>query len=161
MQDFEVLTPGWHDTRHQGFALPPVNVGAVGIAYSLAKLVQAIFLRHEGEVVEILPALPAEFVSGRYCAVNLPGVGTFDLEWSKRLIRRFIFTPEESASLTFCFPKNAGRMRLRLNDKEKGITLRSGSTFAFEGGKRYFFDRFQKSGTCTHTISRSTIRTLY
>jgi len=139
-----ILNPRSSDEEHQGFALPPVNGSPITLLSSFAKLIRSMFLRYEGNELEILPALPPEIVSGRLCSLTLPGVGNLDLEWSKREVRRLIFKPLESVKLAFRFPKNVGRMRVRLNDKEKGVNLKSGISLDFEGGRRYFFDRFQK-----------------
>lgn len=136
-----ILVPQIVDNNFHGYKLPPCHNSAALLSAGYS-LIQKLFFSNDQNAIELLPLLPNSFVFGKLTAAKIPHWGILDLEWSKEKIRQAIFKCESSGPLVFKFPKSIKQSRLRLNDKEKGYTLKSGETFDVEEGKTYFFDRF-------------------
>lgn len=137
-----IMVPRKKDSDYQGFALPPTKKNdSLAILTEGAKLIRSLFISYEDGVVELLPALPSELVSGKLCNFET-SFCTIDFEWSKRAPRRAVIKALQSGALTFKFPKSIQKARLRLNDNDKGVMVNSGCLLTIEQGTSYYFDQF-------------------
>lgn len=140
-----LLVPSLMDLTHQGLKLPKVltpQSPLVLLSYG-AKLIRSLFLHFEKNTLTILPALPKEFHSGRFLHLELPGVGTLDLEWSKKTVRRLILFATNSCSFDLKLSKDIKRFRLG-SDNSPSEWVKALTLIKVEKGKTYFFDRFEK-----------------
>lgn len=141
------LSPRLNDTVFQGFSLPVASEEASSSLQILtegAKLIKSLFLQSNQQTIHILPVLPPEFHCGRLLQITCGTTGICDIEWSKKIIRRVIFTAIEEASVHFCFQNDVKRFRLRQNAVERGTVVPCGSTIEVKKGQQYFFDHFEK-----------------
>jgi hypothetical protein len=161
------LSPRLHDDQHQGFGLPLVegcgvdnssgdDINKEGITplqllTEGAALIRSLFVRCEDERICILPALAPELHCGRLLNVKCQQReirGVLDIEWSKKLIRRMVFTAEGEGDVRFCFQNEIKRFRVRQKESERGKIVEcsgsDGTVITVHSGKQYLFDRFEK-----------------
>jgi hypothetical protein len=142
-----MLTPRLIDDQHQGFSLPPVtlqNMSPLLILTEGAKLIRSLFLNQNESKIEILTNLPPQFHSGRLINVK-NNLGYFDIEWTKKSIRRMIVYTEQRGEWGLIFQKPFKRFRIRCNKKDKGSVIQIGETpLLLEANQEYFFDQFEK-----------------
>ncbi len=97
--------------------------------------------------IAILPYLWPMFASGRLLGVLLPEIGLIDIEWTKKTIRRLIFTATNDGQIKFDFRANVRSMRMRIDSKNDfnriGKQISTQSTCDIQKGNKYFFDNFQ------------------
>lgn len=141
------LSPRLKDDQHQGFQLSPVSVKGISPLALLsegAALIRRLFMQCKEHNIRILPSLPPEFHSGRLVQVPCGSWGNLDLEWSKKIVRRMVFTPAADITLNFDFQKQVKRFRLRTGENNPGQWLPNGSPVTMPAGFNYLFDRFEK-----------------
>lgn len=144
---FEVgLSPSLTDNLFHGFNLPPVEKGdPLYLLHKGCELIRSLFFDSKAKSNEILilPNLPSQFVSGRY--INLIcDFGVVDVEWSKGLIRRMLFKPNQNASLNFHFQSEIRSFRLKKLKSNDSIRHKANEPLSFEKDLNYFFDCFEK-----------------
>jgi len=143
MAGFDVgLSPRKED-QHQGFKLPVCH-HPLALLSEGSDQIRKLFVQSDQNLIEILPVLPPEFHSGRIIQVECEGLGTVDLEWSKHLIRRMVFTACCDREISFRFQKEIQRFRLRENAKDRGKIMTAGEVVAVKAGQKYYFDNFEK-----------------
>jgi hypothetical protein len=144
----EMLVPRLVDELKQGFDLPPLHIKKSDSPLCLLsegkKLIKRMLIDAKAETVKILPCLPTEFHCGKMLNVTLPEIGHFDLEWSKKTIRRISFQPIASAKLLFQFPSNVKTFRLRRQSDGSTQFKTCGEPIEFSSTNRYFFDNFKR-----------------
>ncbi|HRD54833.1 MAG TPA: hypothetical protein PLC42_00380 [Parachlamydiaceae bacterium] len=139
-----MMVPSLTDLTHQGLKLPPVKSLASPLfllSYG-AKLIRSLFVRFKKNKLELLPALPKEFHSGRFLHAVLENAGMLDLEWSKKTMRRMILFANKTFALELKLPKEIKRFRLKSNGTSEWI--KTGTCLKIEKDNHYFFDRFEK-----------------
>ncbi|NGX43628.1 MAG: hypothetical protein K940chlam7_01926 [Chlamydiae bacterium] len=143
-----ILSPRLIDTQHQGLGVPKLENGQQGSPLVLlsegAALIRTLFLDVKGKEIKVLPSLPPEFHCGRYINIDCEGIGTLDLEWSKKTIRRMIFRASSDKKITFSFQKQIKKFRLRESLKDRGTYLELGGGIEVRSGGVYCFDNFRK-----------------
>ncbi len=108
-----ILAPRLIDTQHQGFPLPPVGKGSpLALLTEGSKLIRSLFFSQEGNKIEILPLLPPEFHAGRFVSISCGALGTLDMEWTKKSLRRLVFHSHTNSEIQFIFPKELKSYRL-------------------------------------------------
>jgi len=140
------LSPRSFDEDHYGFnssALTTKN-SPLHLLIAGKKLIRRLFIKIEGPQIVVLPHLPPEFHSGRFLNISCAGYGTLDMEWSKKSIRRLIFTAKSSMTLNFCFSKEIKKYRLQENVQSKGRWITTSTPLDIQSGVKYFFDCFEK-----------------
>lgn len=142
----DALAPRLIDTQHQGFDLPAAEPSSSPLALLTegAAFIRSLFVRVEENTLQILPSLPPEFHCGRLIDVSCNSWGTLHIEWSKKTIRRIVFTADKSGELQFAFPKKVKRCRLRRVRGEKGEQISCPITLNVEEGGKYLFDNFER-----------------
>lgn len=144
------LSPRLFDDQHHGFPLPPVSghrLSPLVLLTEGAALIRLLFVDSCDAIIHVLPALPPEFHCGRLQTAC--SEGKLDIEWSKKLVRRMVFTASSQATLQFLFPKEQKRFRLTHGKSSSGRpcfseSISCGSPITVEAGSLYFFDRFEK-----------------
>lgn len=142
-----ILSPRLEDEEHQGFDIPKVLPNAQTTTLALlslgASLIRNLFFQVNKREISLLPLLPPEFHCGRFLGLQIPEIGSIDMEWSKKQIRRLIFHCESQTELLFHFNRDLRRFRLRRCSKERGQFLPTKTPLQFEKGD-YYLDNFQK-----------------
>lgn len=140
------LSPNLIDERYQGFHLPPLNKreSALSLLTEGASLIKQLFLQEEENNIHILPVLPSEFSCGRLVQTKCGAKGVVDLEWSKHLLRRMIFSSNFEGQLNFHFQKELKRFRLRKTPQDRGVILHCNEPLNVHAGQCYYFDRLEK-----------------
>lgn len=145
MASFEgMLSPRLQDTDFQGFEIPTLTPTSSATPLTLlkegARLIRSLFFSTNNREARILEALPPEFHCGRFLGLDWPGVGTVDLEWSKKRVRRVILNSQSSGEIFLNF-KDVKQYRLRYESKEPATHLPG--TLILERGT-YLLDNFQQ-----------------
>jgi hypothetical protein len=96
------------------------------------KKIRSHFILENDQEIVLLPDNP--FPHGRLMNLQT-NYGSFDLEWTKKNIRRAVFHPTSSGVIRF-----PHRYRKKMHLHEKGNVF--SDTLAFEAGKRLYLDRF-------------------
>ena len=143
-----LLFPRVVDSDFQGICLDPLTKSDKDIDFCLllkmgAHLIRRMLFWDQGEKVHILPCLPPEFHCGRMIGID-SRFGEWDIEWSKKLIRRVFFKPFQEGEVLPLFQKSVKTYRLRKGRKDKGKRVDTGSVICFKAGESIFFDNFQK-----------------
>ncbi len=143
---YGIMSPSLNDEKHQGLILPKVNPTSsplILLSYG-AKLIRSLFATYNNKVLNVLPALPVPFHSGRLTQFKCDNVALVSLEWSKKIIRRMILIAEESDVIEVEFQKEIKRFRLRNEAGTLNVQCDVGSPIVVEKGNTYYFDCFQK-----------------
>ena len=88
-----LLSPRLNDEDYQGLGVSPASTNSASPLWLLKKgteLIRSLFINFSGEKLTLLPALPPQFHSGRLLGARLEGIGTLDMEWSKKEMRRCV-----------------------------------------------------------------------
>lgn len=145
-----MLVPRLEDSQHQGISLPSVPENAQLSPLLLlsegAELIRSLFVQQQDDEVRFLPALPPDFYCGRMLGIQCPPFGSFDLEWSKKTVRRLVLRAGCDGKLKLKFPPDLKEYRLRksLKGNGKGESITCGSVISIEKGKQYLLDNFRR-----------------
>lgn len=140
-----MFCPQLIDTNYQGFELNPVeSKTALALLSEGSRLIRSLFVRQSGMNVELLPALPPQFHCGRMKNVKLEGIGTLDVEWTKKMIRRLIIRPSHAAEVKLQLQSKVHSYRIRTGEALHGVNKDNGDTLTLKAGYTYLLDRFQK-----------------
>ncbi|MFT4552401.1 MAG: hypothetical protein ACI9S8_001026 [Chlamydiales bacterium] len=141
-----MFSPRLEDKFHQGFSLPEIE--GVSEPFFLlqegAKAIKSLFVKTEGAIIDVLPALPPQFFCGRYLNIDCDGLATLDLEWSKKRVRKMSFTAEKDGEIQFKFHRHLKTFRLRKGRKDRGRVMKCGDLMTCVAGKQYMLDNFEK-----------------
>ncbi|NGX32363.1 MAG: hypothetical protein K1060chlam4_00406 [Candidatus Anoxychlamydiales bacterium] len=113
------------------------------ILRKLFYIIKSILIDQKLDEIFLLPAIPVSFHSGKALNINLP-IGSFDIEWSKKLIKKLIFRPKKDVKLKLHFQSKIKEYRLRTSIKQKGKFFKNRDLLSFEKNKTYYLDKFQK-----------------
>ncbi|NGX29683.1 MAG: hypothetical protein KR126chlam4_00087 [Candidatus Anoxychlamydiales bacterium] len=113
------------------------------ILRKLFYIIKSILIDQKLDEISILPAIPISFHTGKALNINLP-IGSFDIEWSKKLIKKLIFRPKKDIKLKLHFQSKITTYRLKIFIKQKGKFFKNRDFLSFEKDKTYYFDKFQK-----------------
>lgn len=143
-----LLSPTLFDNLHQGFLLTPIadKSGANPLALCVdgALLIRSLFVQRHGESFKILPVLPVSFHCGRALHLRLGNQGVLSMEWSKKQIRRIVFTSDMDGELYLQFPKDIDTFRYRRDEKDRGQWFQNGDAIPIQKDSVILLDRFQK-----------------
>jgi len=141
----KILVPRLTDDDHQG--LVPEEAAEGNPSFLLqegAKLVRSLFFKQNERRIKFLPHLPVPLDCGRMTDLKAPGIGTLDLEWSKKLLRRCIVRASTSGEVVVELQSELKTFRVRTSLKEKGRRQSASEPLLLEAGKSYYLDCFQK-----------------
>ena len=139
----DLLVPKSEDDQYLGVELPKLVNASLDLLAVGAKQIVGMFLKENGKKISVLPEAKPEFACGRLIDLKM-GKHLFELEWTKKRVRRMIIHAGSTESLDLQFPKGVREYRLTLMEKgAKGKKVLPGQPIQMEEGKSYFFDRFQ------------------
>ncbi len=145
---YDAFVPRLFDDDYQGICentkLLPFP-SPVHLVFSCGyELIRSMFIKQESNALFLLPCLPVECHCGRMLDLQCENIGSIDLEWSKKMIKRMIIRSVSDENVLLHFPSSIKRFRLRLHRKDRGRWVQSGQSIEMHGNKTYFLDRFQK-----------------
>lgn len=136
-----VLFPEPLDTNYLGYSLPPVATDPLALLSEGAKKLRSLFFQENGDAFTLLPDAVHYFKHGRMLDVH-SSIGSWELEWTKGMMRRTIIRCKKEGSYKLIFPKSHASCRLSFGvvktrwDCSLPLDLKEGT--------EYFFDQFQK-----------------
>lgn len=141
-----LLSPTLFDKLYQGYLLNPVLADTDPLAMCVdgALLIRSLFVQSQGEAYKLLPVLPVSFHCGRALHFRLGDKGVLDMEWTKKQIRRAVFTSHMDGELYLQFPKEVDSFRLRHSEMESGQLFQNGDPIPVQKDSVILLDRFQK-----------------
>lgn len=138
-----MLCPQLWDTHYQGFALPPIDAESpLALLSEGTQLIRRLFVRQNGPEVALLPALPPQFHCGRMKNVKLPGIGTCDLEWTKKTIRRLVLRASENVEIFLKVQSQVHQYRMRTKEGLCGVVCNASDRLPLKAGYTYLMDHF-------------------
>ncbi len=141
------FSPRLNDEQHQGifFSKSIANLSSpLTLLTELVPCILNLFIEQNQNAINVLPHLPTEFHSGRLTNLLCAEIGTLDIEWSKKLIRRMLLLPSKDGKVVFSFQKDIKRFRLRFKESESGRIMHPESEISISTGQQLIFDRFEK-----------------
>lgn len=139
-----LFCPRLIDGDHQGIPLSePTEAESPLILLSAgARFLRSLVIRQTGYSLNLLPQMPPQFHCGRMTGIDCAGLGTLDIEWTKKTLRRMIFRPNQSHDWSLQFPKALRQYRLRQSAKDSGVVHLCSDLVTMEKDREYWFDRF-------------------
>lgn len=141
-----ILVPRLTDDQHQGIikegALPK-DANPLALLSEGGRLIRSLFFRAEKNILYLLPALPKGFAFGRFTNISSDW-GEFDLEWSKKTLRKAVFRAKKTGRLELVLQKQIQNFRVRNSHRDKGKTFSRETPLLVEEDHTYILDRFQK-----------------
>lgn len=138
-----ILTPQLSDPLHQGIITSSGSGSPIGLLPLGADLIRSLFITQDSNTINILPNTPPEFHCGRFTGLLLDGIGSLDMEWTKKLIRRIVVRITTGGTIVFNF-RHAIRMRIRRGENDHGTIISTEQPIETVTGERILFDRFEK-----------------
>lgn len=138
-----VLFPESDDANYLGYSLPPVpsNADPLALLSVGANKLRSLFFQEKGEFIYLLPDALHHFKHGRMLDVQA-SFGSFDLEWTKGMMRRMVIKCKKEGRYTFIFPKTHDSCRISFGSSN--INWDCISPIDLSKDMEYFFDHFQK-----------------
>lgn len=138
-----MFVPKREDNLFLGYEMPvwPEEMQLSSVLNHVATAIRALFLTEEGSVVDLLPCLPCECVSGRLLHEKLFSGHTIIIEWRKSVLRRVLLRADHDGLVTFRASLRTGYLRtLRKPGRKKQIQL--GEPIEVRQGEEYLLDNF-------------------
>jgi hypothetical protein len=140
-----ILVPRLYDDQYQGLCPDePVTGNPSFLIQEGAKWVRSLFFHQNERRLSFLPNLPIPLHSGRLLHGIAEGIGEFDFEWSKKILKRVVLRASNTGDVVLILQKGLESFRIRKSMNEKGNRVNAGEPLLLEDGKTYFLDRFQK-----------------
>lgn len=140
-----LFTPRLEDTSFQGLT-PPLHakdrIHPLVLLKMTGDLIRRLFIEVHEEQVALLPLLPPQFHAGRFAGIEIEGVGTLDMEWSKKALRRCFIKATAEGPLQLKLPKQMRTFRLRSLKEKRGEKRVSSRPIFMQKGHTYLFDQF-------------------
>lgn len=138
------LSPRLEDTTFQGVDIPSINGGSpLQLLREGSECIRDLFLQSEDAQINVLPLLPLAFHAGRMINAQCGSLGIVHFEWSKKVIRRLIFTAGQTTSVQFSFSGKLRQCRVRSSSAGDSV-LQLGQLLNVMQGQTYYLDRFEK-----------------
>lgn len=135
-----VLFPEGEDSNYLGYFLPPALSDAHALLSEGANKIRSLFFQERQDAILLLPDALHYFKQGRMLDIQAT-FGSFDLEWTKGMMRRMIIRCKKGGRYPFVFPKSHQSCRLSFGSVKRGWDC--SSPLELEEGMEYFFDHFQ------------------
>lgn len=101
--------------------------------------VRSLFFSENGSRLTLLPNNP--FPEGRMLNIQAE-IGSLDIEWTKRRLRRAVLRVRETGSIFFDLAKEIRSFRTKTSQHEKGVLHNVNDPLFVEKGMTVFLDRF-------------------
>jgi hypothetical protein len=138
-----IFVPKRVDDCFLGYNMPiwPDEVNLPSVPDHVAAAIRSLFLVEEGSVVDLLPCLPRECVSGRLLHEKLFLGHTINIEWRKGVLRRVLLRAAHDGLVTFRSSLRAGYIRtLRKPGRKKPFLFRE--PIEVQKGEEFLLDNF-------------------
>ncbi len=136
----QILVPRLIDDQHQGLVPEePAQGNPFFLLTEGAKMVRSLFFNQNERRISFLPNLPIPFDAGRLVGLVAPGIGEFDLEWSKKTLRRVVIRATTPGEVIFELPNEIKTFRVGKKKKYK-----RDEPLLVEPDKTYYLDRFER-----------------
>jgi len=135
-----ILCPTTKDHNHLGLVPEeevPGSVSPLPLLHAGAKQILSLFFSEVAEKVALLPALPKEFDAGKLTGAETKEGTLFDLEWSKRKLKKVVIHPKADGEIQLALPRGANAFRVNKRD-----SWSSKKPLSLKKGQRLFLDRF-------------------
>ena len=116
----DLLTSGTYPNlfcKHPPFQIDGNFGGTAGIAEML--------LQSQAGMVELLPALPPQWKSGRFAGLRVRGGGEVDLAWEDGEVKQVRLKAFHTNAFTIKLPRNAKNLRIEINKKAVSLPIYS------------------------------------
>lgn len=143
-----ILVPRLLDDQFQGLVdereHPPLEASPLILLSKGSALIRSLFFKESGNDMFLLPCLPPDFDCGRFLHLQSIHGDVIDIEWSKKILRRFVLRSKSQRELNLHLQRAIKKFRLRRSPKDRGQVIESGQTISLKANETLFFDRFQK-----------------
>jgi len=139
-----LLFPRLEDSDGWGFNLPDsdASTNTASLAVALYHHLRSLLFAQKNNQFSFLPQLPKAFHCGRLIGLQTH-VGIFDLEWSKKCIRRVVIHAKADAEIALHF-RHVKTVRLCENTRGGNTRdLVANNRLNLENGSVYLLDNFQ------------------
>lgn len=136
----QILVPRLFDDQYQGLCPnEPAEGNPCFLIQEGGKMVRRLFFEQNQRRVKLLPQPLAPLDAGRLIGIKAPGIGEFDIEWSKKSLRRVILRASATGDIIFELRQEIKSFRINRKWKAK-----SSEPLLVKEGNTYYLDRFQK-----------------
>ena len=138
----QILVPRLTDDQRQGLCQDEEGKGnPFFLLQESCSRIRALFFCQKGNRLRLLPNCP--FDAGRMTNVQAKGIGSLDLEWAKKRIRRAILRPLFSGEVFLDLQKEIKSFRVKTEGRGKGKRYLASDSLVVDSEKIYFLDQFQ------------------
>lgn len=140
--------PRFLDSKYLGFVkeeVIPKKICPIGLIHKGAFLIKSLFFFQEKDVLHFLPNLPKEFHAGRFVCLETKEGDQFDIEWSKKTLKKLIFRPCLEREVVFNLQNKLKTFRIRTNLRARGEMVNNRKPLSVKPGQVLYCDRFSRS----------------
>lgn len=140
--------PRLSDPMHLGLVeseMVPNGASPIGLLHEGARLIESLFFVQNGDSIHILPQLPKEFHAGRFVHLETREGDRFDLEWSKKELKKVVLRPAVERDISLCLQSKLKSFRVRTDLRARGHRVQSKKPFFIKPGQVLYCDRFSHS----------------
>jgi len=141
---FSAFIPRMNDEEYQNIVdIDEKGLNPFCVFNNFYHSIKSMLIEFSDNQLFILPCLLKEFHHGR--AVNIKtSIGSIDIEWSKKLLKKAIFRPLRNDRLKLVLQSDIKTFRIRTSKNEKGKIFKNLDNIAFQKNKIYLLDKFKK-----------------
>ncbi len=145
---YDIFVPRLIDDQYQGIydkeeKIPSDSSSLVILTYA-KHIIRSMFFEKTDNTLKILPFLFKEFHSGRFLNIDCEDIGSLDIEWSKKLIRRMVLRAKKDTSIKLLLQPSVKNFRVRKNNGDRGKLFLKNEEIFIKENNVYYFDRFKK-----------------
>jgi hypothetical protein len=138
-----MFVPKKTDDCFLGYAAPawPEEMELSSIQSHVGSLIRSLFLTEEGSVIDLLPCVPKESLSGRLLHEQLSSGHTISIEWRKGVLRRVLLRAAHDGLVTLRSSVRNGWIRsLRTPTRKRSFMF--DEPIDVQNGEEYLLDNF-------------------
>lgn len=137
------FVPKRKDDYFLGYPSPllPDDLSLADVNSRVCGLIRSLFLREEGGIINILPALPKAFVAGRLLRETLASSHLISIEWRKGEVRRILLHAHHDDTVILNAKASSASL-LSLHGKVHKRMVTIGEGIEVEENKEYLLDNF-------------------
>jgi len=138
------FVPRLQDCEHRALFEPcAVEQSPLLLLSEGARLIRSLFFKEDEQGIHILPHLLPQCAAGKMMHLH-SDIGIFDIEWSKKAIKKVILRATREAELKLIFVSSIKSYRLQEAQSKRVIKNRVDQLISIEPKKVYHLDCFQK-----------------
>lgn len=145
---YDIFVPRLIDDQYQGIydvdeKIPSDSSSFVILTYA-KHIIRSMFFEQNDNTLKILPFLFKDFHSGRFLNIYCKDIGSVDIEWSKKLIRRMVLRAKKDTNIKLVLQPAIKNFRVRENNGDRGKLFLKNDKIFIKENNIYYFDRFKK-----------------